>query len=179
MFLVRLRLRLRWAWLIALLLSLAVARGLPHNYLLALRGRGLQGRMSPELEEVYDALRAEPSPRGIVLTSPVPSLMLPAAVEAAYPAYVNPAYTAGGEGERIRSARDLTDLLSNGWLDEVLPVIDELGCSYVLIERTRPLANTLRRPHPRFRKVFENKAYVLYEVLAPASQPGRSTGTDP
>jgi hypothetical protein len=165
MVLTKLRLRLRWAWLIALLLSLALARGIPQNYFRALRGRGLQGRISPELEEVYDALRAEPSPRGIVLASPVPSLMLPAAVEAAYPAYVNPAYTTGGEGERIRSARDLTELLSNGWLDEVLPVIDDLGCGYVLIERTRPLANTLRRSHPRFRKVFENKTYVLYDVL--------------
>jgi hypothetical protein len=88
--------------------------------------------------------------------------MLPAVVDDAYPAYVNPAYSVGAREERIRSARDLTRLLSNGWLDEVLPVVEELGCRYILLERSRALANALRRPGHGFQKIFENRIYVLY-----------------
>jgi hypothetical protein len=161
-FLLHLRLRARWCWVIAIALALVLARGMPQNYFRILLGGRLLGRMNPELEEVFDALNREPSPKGLVLAPPNPSLMLPAVVDDAYPAYVNPAYATGGQGERIRSARDLTKLLSNGWLDEVLPVIDDLGCRYVLIERSRPLANALRRPGGGFRKVFENRTYVLY-----------------
>jgi hypothetical protein len=164
MFLVDLRIKLRWAWLIAIALALAMARGVPQNYFRVLMGGKLQGRVGPELEEVYTALRMEPTPRGVVLASQTPSLMLPASVDAAYPAYVSPAYTTGGQDERIRSAREVTGILANGRLDEVLPVLDGLGCRYVLLERTRPLANALRRPPPHFRKVFENRTYVLYAI---------------
>jgi hypothetical protein len=93
--------------------------------------------------------------------------MLPAVVDGAYPVYVNPAYTTGGGDERIRSARELTRLLSNGMLDEVLPVLGDLGCRYLLLEQSRPLANALRRSGQGFRKVFENRTYVLYAAEAP------------
>jgi hypothetical protein len=165
LFLLQLRLKLRWSWLIAIVLTLALARGMPQNYFRVLVGGKLQGRVSPELEEVFEALRTQRAPRGVVLASPGPSLMLPASVGDAYPAYVNPAYTTGGDGERIRSVKQLTRLLSNGWLDEVIPALENLNCRYILIERSRPLANALRRPDPRFREVFKNQVYVLYEVM--------------
>ena len=164
LFLLQLKMKLRWCWLIAIVLALVLARGVPQNYFRTLLGGRLQGRVSPELEEVFGVLDEEASPKGLVLASQNPSLMLPAAVDGAYPVYVNPAYTTGGKGERIRSARDLMMLLSNGMLDEVLPVLTDLGCRYVLIERSRPLANSLRRPDPRFRKVFENNTFVLYAL---------------
>jgi hypothetical protein len=169
LFLLQLRLRLRWCWVIAIALALVLARGMPQNYFRILLGGKLLGRMDLELEEVFDALNEELSPKGLVLASPNPSLMLPAAVDDAYPAYVNPAYTVGGKDERIRSARDLTKLLSNGWLDEVLPVIEDLGCRYILLERSRALANSLRSPGHGFRKIFENRTYVLY---GPEEVPG-------
>jgi hypothetical protein len=168
MFLVGLQFRLRWKWVIAVALALVLARGIPQNYFSTLFGWRLQARITPELEECYEALGTEPSPRGIVLASPVPSLMLPASVEEAYPAYVNPAYVTGGEENRIRSARRLTRLLSRSRPDEVLPVLRELNCRYVLLERNRPLANALRRPQPGFEKVFENNTYVLF-TFSPVS----------
>ncbi len=164
LFLLHLRLKLRWCWLIAIVLALVLARGVPQNYFRTLLGGRLQGRVSPELEEVFGVLDEEASPKGLVLASQNPSLMLPALVDGAYPAYVNPAYTTGAKGERIRSARDLMMLLSNGMLDEVVPVLRDFGCRYILIERSRPLANALRRPDARFRKVFENKTYALYAL---------------
>jgi hypothetical protein len=91
--------------------------------------------------------------------------MLPAYVSGAYPAYVNPAYTTGGEDERIKSVRQLTRLLSTGWLDEVMPALEDMDCRYILIERSRSLANALRLPDPRFREVFGNTEYVLYEIV--------------
>jgi hypothetical protein len=164
LFLLQLRLKLRWCWLIAIVLALVLARGVPQNYFRTLLGGRLQGRVGPELEEVFGVLDEEASPKGLVLASQNPSLMLPAVVDGAYPVYVSPAYTTGGKGERIRSIKDLVMLLSNGTLDEVLPVLTDLGCRYILIERSRPLANALRRPDARFRKLFENKTYALYEL---------------
>ncbi len=176
LFLLQLRLKLRWCWLVIIVLALALARGVPQNYFRTLLGGRLQGRVSPELEEAFSALNEEPSPKGLVLASQSPSLMLPAVVDGDYPAYVNPAYTTGGEGKRIRSAKDLMALLSNGLLDEVLPVLDGLRCRYILIERSRPLANALRREDPRFRRVFENRTYVLYELRA--AEAGEPQGSD-
>ena len=164
LFLLQLRLKLRWCWLIAIVLALALARGVPQNYFRTLAAGRIQGRLSPELEETFGALNEEASPRGLVFASPTPSLMLPGVVDEAYPAYVNPAYTTGGKDERIRSPKDLTKLLSNGRLDEVLPVLEDLGCRYILIERSRSLANALRRPGSGLRKVFDNRTYVLYAL---------------
>jgi hypothetical protein len=165
LFLLQLGLRLRWCWLVALVLALALARGVPQNYFRTLLTGRLQGRLSPELGEVFDALDREPSPKGLVLASSGPSLMLPAVTSGAYPLYVNPAYTTGGGDERIRSGKDLTMLLSSGRVDEVLPVCRDMKCRYILIERTRPLANALRQPDPRFQELFENKTYALYRIL--------------
>jgi hypothetical protein len=164
-FLVGLKMRLRWSWLVAVVLTLALCRGGPQNYFRSLGAGRQQGRSNAELLEVLQALAREPSPKGVVLASSIPSLMMPALVSGAYPAYVNPAYSTGGREARITSSKALREMLQSSPQDsEFMTELERLGCRYILIEMTRSLANALRRSDSGFQLIFKNRTYCLYKT---------------
>jgi hypothetical protein len=149
----------RWQWLIVAIVLVALARGNPANYARGLASRRLRNRPSPELVDALGALRMEPAPQGIVLTSEVTGRKIAAFLPEAHPV------TYRGEGPL--DAEDLKQLLDRRHLGRAaVDSLLEKQVSYILLRKKWALASALREDPTTFALLHENASYSVWRVSA-------------
>jgi hypothetical protein len=155
-FVSRLRLRPLAGFLILVALILGLARGNPADYVTLFRGLHERNRPSPGAVDAFGFLASEPSPQGVILASETTGRMIPAFLPDAYPVNFREFGPANQE--------HLVRLVEKSHIDQAFTQeIETLNVHYILIEKTRPLAEALRQDASGFTFRYENAAYAVWE----------------